>query len=112
MNSFNHYSLGSVGLWFYTGIGGIEVDPAQPGYKHFVVAPQLSSKLQYAKVTVETPYGLAASSWRLEKGEYVCEVTVPPNTTADWKGPSGGGEGVRVLEPGVHRIVVPSSAVK
>ena len=34
MNSFNHYSLGSVGQWLYQSVAGIDTDPDQPGYKH------------------------------------------------------------------------------
>ena len=35
MNSFNHYSYGSVGEWFYNYVGGIKADEKEPGYKHF-----------------------------------------------------------------------------
>src|SRR5262249_39515289 len=35
MNSFNHYSLGSVGVWLFSGAAGIELDDAHPGYRHF-----------------------------------------------------------------------------
>src|SRR5438034_11806188 len=33
MNSFNHYAFGAVGDWMYQNIGGIDVDPAAPGYR-------------------------------------------------------------------------------
>ncbi len=39
MNSFNHYSLGSVGEWLYTTVAGIDWDESAPGYKHFFVHP-------------------------------------------------------------------------
>ena len=40
MNSFNHYAYGAIGAWLYGTVAGIEVDPAQPGYKHTILRPQ------------------------------------------------------------------------
>ena len=34
MNSFNHYSLGSVLSWLYENTLGIQRDEEYPGYKH------------------------------------------------------------------------------
>ncbi len=39
MNSFNHYAYGAVGAWMYAVIGGIDLDPEQPGYKHIIMRP-------------------------------------------------------------------------
>jgi hypothetical protein len=33
MNSFNHYSLGSVGEWLFRHVAGIELDPERPGFQ-------------------------------------------------------------------------------
>ena len=41
MNSFNHYSLGSVGKWLYSGVGGIGIDEDHPGFKHFFLKQRL-----------------------------------------------------------------------
>ena len=38
MNSFNHYSLGSVGQWLYEHVAGIRA--AEPGYGHVCIAPE------------------------------------------------------------------------
>ena len=38
MNSFNHYSLGSVGQWLYEYVGGIRA--AAPGYERVLIAPE------------------------------------------------------------------------
>jgi alpha-L-rhamnosidase len=40
MNSFNHYALGSVGEFMYRNLGGINVDPEQPAYKHTIIRPR------------------------------------------------------------------------
>jgi alpha-L-rhamnosidase len=39
MNSFNHYSLGSIGEWLYRHVAGIELDPDLPGFEKFVIRP-------------------------------------------------------------------------
>ena len=50
MNSFNHYAYGAVGAWMYAVIGGIDLDPDQPGYKHIVMHPYPGGGLTYATV--------------------------------------------------------------
>jgi alpha-L-rhamnosidase len=83
MNSFNHYSLGSVGVWLYSGAAGIQPDESQPGYKHFFLRPQFTTRLSYVKATLDTPYGIISSHWRIEKDQLVYDVTIPPNTSAE-----------------------------
>jgi alpha-L-rhamnosidase len=83
MNSFNHYSLGSVGAWLYSGAAGIQPDDAAPGYKHFTLAPQFTKRLSHVKATLDTPYGVIGSHWHAEKDQMVYDVTIPPNTTAE-----------------------------
>jgi alpha-L-rhamnosidase len=82
MNSFNHYAYGAIGEWLYRVVAGIEVDPAQPGYKHVLIQPQPGGGLTYARATLDTPYGLVASAWELTEADFHLSVTVPPNTHA------------------------------
>ena len=82
MNSFNHYSLGSIGVWLYSGAAGIQPDDASPGYKHFFLAPQFTTRLAHLKATFDSPYGTIASGWRVEKDQILYDVTVPPNSSA------------------------------
>ncbi|HEY3219906.1 MAG TPA: family 78 glycoside hydrolase catalytic domain [Gemmatimonadales bacterium] len=83
MNSFNHYAFGAVGDWMYQNIGGIDVDPSAPGYRHARIAPRPGAGLTSASASHETAYGTLQSAWRLEGGgRFVLDVTVPPNTSA------------------------------
>jgi alpha-L-rhamnosidase len=43
MNSFNHYSLGSVGEWLFRHVAGIEHDPDMPGFQKFTLKPYVSA---------------------------------------------------------------------
>ncbi|MCD8384107.1 MAG: glycoside hydrolase family 78 protein [Clostridiales bacterium] len=87
MISYNHYASGAVGDFLYRRVAGIET--TEPGYKSFRVKPILGGDLTWAKGSVRTPYGVAASEWKLEKGLFTITVTVPVGTTCQLVLPDG-----------------------
>ena len=101
MNSFNHYAYGAIGAWLYNTVAGIEIDPAEPGYKHTILRPQPGGDLTCAAARLETPYGELLSDWKLEHGRFTWEVVVPPNTTATAILPNGD---THELAAGRHRL--------
>jgi alpha-L-rhamnosidase len=82
MNSFNHYAYGAVGDWMYRVVAGLDEDAAEPGYRHIVVRPEPGGGLTRAIASLLTPYGVAASGWKLEGDRLVVTARVPPNTRA------------------------------
>lgn len=82
MNSFNHYAYGSIGAWLYNTVAGIEIDPAQPGYKHIILRPHPGGGLTHTTGKLKTLYGQLVSQWTLNNGVFEWTVVVPPNTTA------------------------------
>jgi len=82
MNSFNHYSLGSVGQWLYQDVAGIDTDPAQPGYKHILLHPHPGPGLTQVTAGYDSIRGPIGSSWKVANGQFVWDVTIPANTTA------------------------------
>jgi alpha-L-rhamnosidase len=82
MNSFNHYAYGAIGDWMYAVIGGIDVDPERPGYKHIIMHPLPGGGLTYATAELQSMYGMIRSAWSLESGRFDWRITVPANTTA------------------------------
>ena len=82
MNSFNHYAYGAIGDWMYGVIAGIEIDEAQPGYKHILIEPHPGGGLTYAKAGLDSVYGHVASGWKIAVGNLTLHVEVPANTTA------------------------------
>jgi alpha-L-rhamnosidase len=80
MNSYNHYAYGAVGDWLYSVVAGIDLDPAQPGYRHVFIRPQPGGKLTSVSASVETQYGEVASAWKIAGGRFELAVRVPPNT--------------------------------
>jgi alpha-L-rhamnosidase len=89
MNSFNHYSLGSVGEWMYAAIAGIDLDEAQPGYKHVIVRPEPGGGLTSARGTLETILGTFRTSWTVTGGVFTLDLSVPVNATASVFLPAG-----------------------
>lgn len=87
MNSFNHYSYGAIGQWFFTDILGIR--PVDFGYKSFMLAPKFGGGLTYAKGSFTSPYGKISSAWKLHDGKFTYDCTIPTNTTATLKLPNG-----------------------
>jgi len=85
MNSFNHYSFGAVGQWLINRSLGIERDESQPGFKHFILRPEVdpTKQMTWAKGHLDTKYGRIESHWYYdEKGRLRYEFTIPSGTTA------------------------------
>ena len=81
MNSFNHYWLGCVGEWIYTGVGGMDTDGA--GWRKISIKPQISGGLKRAAVRYDSIRGRVESRWqKLKNGGLQLDVTIPANTTA------------------------------
>ncbi|MFT4177086.1 MAG: family 78 glycoside hydrolase catalytic domain [Luteolibacter sp.] len=102
MNSFNHYAYGAIGQWMYERLAGLTPDPAHPGYKHFYIRPIFAPQLESAEAKLETPYGLAASSWKKQNGKFQLRAIVPPNTTATIEFPNG--RKSETVPAGVHHF--------
>jgi len=82
MNSFNHYSLGSVGQWLYQDVAGIDTDPSQPGYKHILLHPHPGPGLTEVTASYDSIRGPIGSHWKLDGGQFIWDITIPANTTA------------------------------
>ena len=80
--SLNHPDFGIVGIFFYQGIGGIRPDPAGPGFKKFIVAPQPVGDLKWARTRFRSIHGTIATDWKREGPQFTLELTVPANTSA------------------------------
>ncbi|MDQ8187655.1 family 78 glycoside hydrolase catalytic domain [Pelagicoccus sp. SDUM812002] len=112
MNSFNHYAYGSVVGWFYSDIAGLQPLPEAPGWKRFRVAPKPGGGLSHASASLETPYGTAASNWRIEDERMKLSVTVPANSIAEIILPTDDWESVMLngdlVESGIEGIELES----
>uniref|UniRef100_A0A0D2YG14 alpha-L-rhamnosidase n=1 Tax=Fusarium oxysporum (strain Fo5176) TaxID=660025 RepID=A0A0D2YG14_FUSOF len=81
MTSLNHYAFGAVADWLHAYVGGLK--PLLPGWKKFRIAPKPGGGITWASASLECPYGEIVVDWKLDDGNLVVEVKVPPNTTAE-----------------------------
>ncbi len=98
MNSFNHYSLGSVCEWLFESVAGIDLDPKTPAYKHSIIHPVVGGGMTHARAEYASIYGTIASGWKLDGNKLTLDVTIPANTTATISVPAT--EGITVTEGG------------
>jgi alpha-L-rhamnosidase len=82
MNSFNHYSLGSVGDWLFGSAGGIGQAASSAGYREVVLSPRPGGRLTWARAWQETPRGRITCAWRIADGQLGLQVSIPPGATA------------------------------
>lgn len=80
--SHNHPAFGSVGQWFYQGLGGIRLDPSAPGFKHILIKPAAVGDLTWVKSSHNSIRGLIRSEWTRKDGTFTLTVEIPANTTA------------------------------
>jgi alpha-L-rhamnosidase len=87
MNSFNHYSFGSVAAWMYMYSIGIQRDPEVAAFKKFILqpTPDPERKMKWAKGYYNSSYGKIESAWKWNTTGWDYRAVIPPNTTAIFK---------------------------
>jgi alpha-L-rhamnosidase len=82
MNSHDHAMFGSVGSWFYTALGGIQLGEDGAGYRHIRIDPQMTEDLFSASATMDTIRGRVSSSWARRDDGATLEIDVPAGSDA------------------------------
>lgn len=97
--SHNHVATGAAARWLQQGVVGIT--PLAPGYRKIRVKPLVGGGLDHASGSVETPFGVCKSTWRVvvSTGMVQLAVSIPAGTTAEVH--LGNGE-VYDVAPGTH----------
>ncbi|MGQ5260962.1 family 78 glycoside hydrolase catalytic domain [Micromonospora sp. ZYX-F-536] len=95
MNSFNHYSLGSVGDWLYGRVAGIDQTPSSVAYRELLLRPLPGGRLTWARAEQETTRGHVACGWSISDGRLTVSATVPPGCTAVLQIPTPDPDSVR-----------------
>jgi len=80
--SNNHFMLGHLMEWLYSGIGGIRQAENSIAFNHIKIEPELVGDLTSANVRYDSPYGVISSSWKRTDKAFTLEVNVPVNTKA------------------------------
>ena len=100
--SDNHAFLGDVAAWMIKYLAGIRFDPAHPGFKHFLIKPEVVGDLTSVKAHHDSPYGRIVSEWKRGGDKFSLNVTVPANSTAEVYIPSNKADDV--MESGQSAI--------
>jgi alpha-L-rhamnosidase len=90
MTSFNHFAFGAVAKFMYERLAGLQC--AAPGWSRARIAPVVGGNLTHAQASLETPYGLLSTRWRLQGSEHqtlTIEAVIPPNSSAEIIFPEG-----------------------
>ncbi len=80
--SNNHFMLGHLMEWFYTGVGGIKQDESALAFSKIIIHPEVIGDLTTAKTSYNSPYGVIATEWTKTTNGLELSVTIPANTTA------------------------------
>ena len=89
MNSFNHYSLGSVLSWIYETVLGIRRDEEHPGFARFTLQPDIRV-LESAEGGIDTPFGRIESGWVRTGLRPQADSAESPQQGEECSGNSGG----------------------
>ena len=97
-SSIMHSCYPGIGAWFQEGLGGISLDPAEPGFQHFMLKPAVVGDVTWVNASVPSVYGTITSNWSIRSGVFDYSVTVPANCWATVYLPDPGVPGTAVYE--------------
>jgi alpha-L-rhamnosidase len=77
--SNNHFMLGHLMEWFYSGLAGIRPAAGTIAFREIDIRPDPVGDVTSASASVESPYGLISSRWSRGKQMFHLIVRIPPN---------------------------------
>jgi len=77
-----HSCFASADNWLYSGLAGINPDPANPGFKRVIIDPAAVGDISWVKAHHDSPYGRISVNWERKGDQFTLELTVPANSTA------------------------------
>jgi alpha-L-rhamnosidase len=81
MNSFNHYSYGSVCEAIYSRIGGLR--NMSKGWKKVLIKPQINYRLKNVKLNFESIRGKFEIKWEIKENKFYLDVVIPNGVEAE-----------------------------
>jgi hypothetical protein len=81
--SNNHFMLGHLMEWLYSGLGGIRQRDNSIAFRDIVIDPQMVGDVRNATTSYESPYGTIRCDWTRTDEDYKIEVSIPANSTAE-----------------------------
>ncbi|WP_162415893.1 alpha-L-rhamnosidase [Cyclobacterium roseum] len=94
--SRNHIMFGTIGDFFYKGLGGIQPTDEAAGFKRILLNPSFPEDLEWVEAGHHSPYGWIRSHWKKQVETIRWEVEVPANSSAEIRLPDGVANGLRL----------------
>ncbi|XP_054156649.1 alpha-L-rhamnosidase-like [Oppia nitens] len=82
MNSFNHYSLGSVGRWLWQSVAGIDNNGNGVAFKDILISPKPGANLYNLTASYHSINGQIDNSWVTNGTHIKFNALIPVNTRA------------------------------
>lgn len=96
--SNNHFMLGHLMEWLFSGLGGLRQADGSVGYKHIVIRPEPVGDVRSACTTYQSPYGQIVSDWKADGRNFSIRVEVPAGSRASIYLPTA--DAARITESG------------
>lgn len=80
--SWNHFMMGQIDEWFFASLAGIKPDPEKPGFKEFIIEPQVVGDMNFVTASTKTLYGQISVDWKRDNGQFMIDVSIPVNSSA------------------------------
>ncbi len=81
-SSQDHFMLGHVEEWFYSGLGGINIDFSQKADARLILRPEVIGKLASVNTSYQSTLGLVQSNWRRGATGTDYDFIIPANSGA------------------------------
>jgi alpha-L-rhamnosidase len=72
---------GNLEAWFFQTLAGINYDPETPGFHHIILRPRPVGDLTLVSASHQSLYGKISSQWKVDGGNFLWDISIPPNTT-------------------------------
>ena len=103
MNSGNHVMLlGDLILWEYEYLAGIRA--LEPGYRKIQLKPYPIDGLNRVDCQYNSVSGVIKSSWKRKGKQFVWDICIPANTTAEVWLPTSKGYEIKTYTSGQYRL--------
>lgn len=80
--SNNHFMLGHLMEWLYSGVGGIRQAENSIAFRQIKIEPEVVGDLTSANVNYNSPYGKISTKWEKTDKNFTLEINIPVNTKA------------------------------
>ncbi len=80
--SNNHFMLGHLMEWFFSGLGGIRPAKNSVAFKQIDIRPEPVGDVTSASANYLSPYGNISSNWKKDNESFELNIEIPVNTTA------------------------------